>query len=122
MMIEVLSTADGVVSIRLSGKVEKQEWEQVTEAVSTALSQRHQVSLYADLTELAGMSAGAVFEDMQFSLKNFRNFDQFSRVALVTDSTLIEKAVEAGTKALSALDVRAFSQDQENEARRWVEP
>lgn len=121
-MIEVLSTADGLVSIRVSGKVEKQEWEQVTDTVNEAMSQHEQVTLYANLSDLEGMSPGAIFEDMRFSLKNLSNLDQLGRVAVVTDSILIEKATEASAKIFSDLEARVFSQEEDAEARLWVEP
>ncbi|WP_150460362.1 SpoIIAA family protein [Nesterenkonia ebinurensis] len=121
-MIEVLSTADGLVSIRVSGKVEKQEWEQVTTAVEEALSEHEQVSLYANLSELEGMSAGAIIEDLRTSLKNLTNMDQVGRLAVVTESAWIEKMIDASKKLFSDLDARVFSQDEVAEARLWVEP
>ena len=121
-MIEVLATADGLVSIRVSGKVDKQEWEQVTTAVDEAMSQHEHISLYANLSDLDGMSAGAVMEDLRYSLKSLRNMDQVARMAVVTDSKWIEKMTEASAKVFSDLQAQVFSQDQEAEARHWVEP
>ncbi|WP_017615633.1 SpoIIAA family protein [Nocardiopsis salina] len=121
-MLQELSVADGLVSIGVRGKVEKQEWEQVTGTVNEALSEYERVSLYVNLSGLEGMSVGAVLEDVRFSLKNLSNMDQLERVAVVTDSTWIEKATDASAKIFSDLEARVFSQDEEAEARQWVKP
>ncbi|GAB3844217.1 SpoIIAA family protein [Nesterenkonia populi] len=121
-MIEVLSTTDGLVSIRARGKVEKQEWQQVTKTVEEALSQHEQVSLYANLSELESMSAGAIIEDLRTSLKNLTTMDQVGRLAVVTDSAWVDTMIKASEKIFSDLDAQVFSQDQDAEARQWVEP
>lgn len=120
-MIEVVSTPDGLVSIWVSGKVEKHEWEQVTDSVNGAMSQHGQVSLYVDLSDLESMSPGAILEDVRFSLKTLTDLNRLGRVAVVADSTLTEKATEASSKVFSDLDAKVFGQDEEAEARRWVQ-
>lgn len=119
-MIEVLQSPDQVVAIRVSGEVDKQEWEAVTTAVGDALDRHDHVSMYINLADLDSMTAGAALEDTRFSLKNLGNFDQFARIAVVATAEWVEKATKAGEMFLPGAETRVFDPSEEAAAFSWA--
>ncbi len=119
-MIEILQSPDHVVAIRVSGEVDKQEWENVTAAVGEALEEHEQLSMYINLADLDSMTAGAVLEDTKFSLKNLGNLDQFARIAVVATADWVEKATTAGEKLLPGAETKVFSPSEDETALAWA--
>lgn len=119
-MIKVMQSPDEVVAIRVSRKVDKQEWETVTSAVKDALTRHDQLGLYVDFADLDAMTAGAVLKDIEFSLKNIGDFDQFTRMAVVNDAGGIGKLTHLGGKLLPGLETRAFEPGEEKTALQWA--
>ncbi|TLP94188.1 STAS/SEC14 domain-containing protein [Nesterenkonia salmonea] len=120
-MIEIIQSPDHVLAVRVSGKVNKEEWETVTSAVEDALRRHDQLALYANFIDLDTMTAGAVLEDIKFSLTNIANFNQFTRLAVVTDASWIEKMTLLGEKVLPDAETRVFAHGEEVAALQWAE-
>lgn len=119
-MIETLASPDDVVAVKISGDVDKEQWTQIITFVKEKLERHEKVSIYADLTTLESMSAGAVLEDMKFALTNFGDLSRIPRTALVTDKDWIETAGDLGAKLIPALEFRAFDSGEQADALRWV--
>lgn len=119
-MIEVLPSPGPLVSIRVSGKVDKAEWEQVTATVREALSKHDRIAVYAELSELDALTAGAAFEDAKFALKNFGSRDRFTRVAVTVEEGWISTLTEWSEKLVPDLETQVFHPGQEEEALQWV--
>lgn len=119
-MMEVLDSADDLVAIRVSGKVEKEEWETVTSAVSAALSRHEHISMFMNLADLDAISAGAIVEDMKFALKSLGSLDQFKKAAVVADAGWLERLTQLSGKLLPEMETQVFSTGEEQEALRWA--
>lgn len=118
-MIEIVErSAEGHMEIRATGRVTEQDYETVLiPAIESALSDGRPVRLFFQVGPgFEGYSAGAIWADARLGMRHWRGFD---RVAVVTDSDVIENAVKLFGFAMPC-PVRTFDLDEAEEARRWL--
>lgn len=119
-MIQSLKITDQLISVTVTGTVDKDDWAKVADAVNDAIAKHDEVSIYADLTHLDTMTGGALYEDVKVGVKNLGNLNRFDRVAVVTDKNWIQRTIEVSEKLLPGVEVEVFSNDQVDEAHRWA--
>lgn len=119
-MIASLQTTDQLITIEVNGTVDREDWQQVAEAVNEALRQHDHVAILADLTHLDTFTAGALYEDTKLGIQNLGVMDRFDKIALVTEKNWIERAAELGEQLVPGVEVRAFASGDTPQARQWV--
>ena len=118
-MIELLPEPAGkVVSLRASGEVSAEDYEQVViPAVETALAQHGKVRvLYQLSSEFTGFTAGAMWDDMKLGLGHFHQWD---KVAVVTDVEWVANAMRLFAFAMPC-PVKVFGNAQFDAAAQWI--
>lgn len=109
---------DNVIGIRMSGKMEKADIEEITKAIEEKLTVHDKVNIYAEIESFEGISLEALVADMTFA---FPHLHDFNKKAVVSEKHWIEQLVSIGDKLFPSVEVRHFSFDQKDDALRWVQ-
>jgi len=118
-MIEMIEGLPApVVGVRAAGKLTKQDYEDaVIPAVQAMLDAHDRVRLlYVLGDDFDGYSIGAMWEDTKLGVEHLRSWE---RIACVTDADWVDNAVKAFGWMIPG-EVRAFDDDDEDEARAWI--
>ncbi|MGD9646862.1 MAG: STAS/SEC14 domain-containing protein [Pirellulales bacterium] len=117
MSVEVREEAGGkVLTVKLSGKLEKQDYEHFTPVVERAVKQHGPVRMLVELADFHGWTLGALWEDMKFDWKHFADIE---RLALVGDSKW-EEGMAAFCKPFTKAKIQYFDLTKEGEAQKWI--
>lgn len=119
-MIDALQLKDSLVTVNVSGKVDRDDWQQVTDIVNEALEQHDRVSVLADLTHLDSFTTGAIYEDTKLGIKNLGSLNHFDKIAVLTEQQWLERGAQVTEKLLPNVDVRVFDTADTQQAHRWV--
>lgn len=120
-MIERLGEVpDGVIGLRASGKLTKDDYVSVLEpALKEAIAGGDARVLFV-LPDFDGLEEGAWAEDVKTGLDaEFRNRSRWKRLALVTDVSWIAKSMRMFAW-LAPGEVKVFPMDKLDPARDWV--
>lgn len=117
-MITIIDTpSPSTIALRISGKIEKEDIERVIEAVEGKSEEAGKLGVYVELQSFGGISLEALVEDVRFAFPNMR---KFSKKAVVSESGLLGRVIEAGDRFFPSIEVRHFSSEQKDEAMKWV--
>jgi len=113
-----LEVEDGgkLLVCRLSGKLEKKDYEHFGPAVAREITAQGKVRMLVDMHDFHGWTAGALWEDVKFDVKHFNHFE---RLAIIGDKTW-EKWMASFCKPFTTASVKYFPQGHESEARAWL--
>ncbi|MAX56675.1 MAG: STAS/SEC14 domain-containing protein [Alcanivoracaceae bacterium] len=106
-----------VVGARISGKITRPEFETVAAALEAALEKHDKVRFYAEMETFGGVAMDALFEDLKFGLRHWK---QFEREAVVTESDWLRRLGVLADKLLPGIDVQVFPRDQQDAAKHWI--
>jgi hypothetical protein len=111
---------DSVVGIRASGEVTGDDYKNVLiPAVEAALQGGHKVRLLYVLGEDVkglGFTAGAAWQDTKVGLGHYSSWE---KVAVVSEKDWLRHSVDILGYLIPG-EVKAFSSEEEGEARAWV--
>lgn len=117
-MIDVISDLpNGVIGVRLSGKVTGEEYQQVLDPlIETALSGGAKISALIVYEDDAELSSGAMWQDTKLGLKNPT---AWKRIALVSQRSWVDRL----TPVMSAMmpgEIKSFDSDEIEAAKIWL--
>jgi hypothetical protein len=118
-VLEVLPGAEHVVSMRVSGRIEKEDVERGIAAVEEALARQDRIALYAEVT-MSGMTPGAFARDLGYGLRHLGELRRFARMAVVTEQEWVRRIVQMQGRILPQMEVRTFTAGDRDEALAWV--
>ena len=95
MMQVIQFEADNVVGMRIQGKVEKPDLDQVKREVERRLERHDRIRVYVEVAEFEGMSVDAFLEDLKFGADNWNRFD---KEAVVVDQVWLRKVTAMADK------------------------
>ena len=117
-MIELIEIpSPRAVGVKISGKIEKPDVDQIIAAIEEKLQKVDKLGIYVELESFGGFSFDALADDVKFGLANLNKFD---KKAVVSGEGWIEKTTEFVDKIFSGIEIRHFSPDQKEEAKKWV--
>lgn len=108
--------ATNIIELVVDGKLSRAELDEIAQKLETAIEQHGKVRLLEDVRGFGGIEPSALWENIRFSL---RHLSDFSRVAVVGDTTWVEWLTRAA-KPLVRGEVRYFERARIEEARRWL--
>ena len=111
-----LVAEDGVLEVTASGKLTKEFYEAFVPAVDEAIKERGKIRILFVMHDFHGWTAGALWEDIKFDLKHWKNIE---RLAIVGESKW-EKGMAAFCKPFTTAKVKYFERDRIDEARVWI--
>jgi hypothetical protein len=111
---------DGVIGLRASGKLTKDDYVSVLEpALNEALADGDARVLFV-LSDFDGLEQGAWVEDVKTGLHaEFKNRSKWKRLALVTDVGWISRSMRMFAW-LAPGEVEVFAMDKSDRAKEWV--
>lgn len=116
--VEMTRSSDtNVVAVRLTGKLTKDDYETFVPALEASIAEHGKIRLLVDLDDFHGWTAGALWEDIKFDARHFRDIE---RLALVGDSKW-EKGMATFCRPFTTAKVKYFNTANREKAVRWIE-
>lgn len=117
MPVTLHEEADGkILEVALSGKLTKEDYKHFVPEVERLVKQHGQLRILVRMHDFRGWELGALWEDIKFDLKHFRDIE---RLALVG-----ERKWEAGMavfcKPFTTATIRYFDQSKAEDASEWI--
>ncbi len=117
MSIEIHHEPDKkVLTVTLTGKLEKEDYANFEPMVEEIIRRDGKVSLLLTLHDFHGWTAGALWEDVKFDAKHFRDFEKLA----VVGETKWEKGMAAFCKPFTTASIRYFPVEETAAARQWI--
>lgn len=110
---------DYVVAMKTSGRISGSELDIATDRIDAALRHHERISLYFEIDFLE-VSPEALLKDLRYGLKQLTQLDRFYRSVIVTNQSWVHTAAEWEDRLLPSIAVRAFPENEKEEAREWV--
>jgi hypothetical protein len=102
--------------LTLSGKLTKEDYEKFGPEVERLIKQHGKVRILCQMQDFHGWSLGALWEDVKFDVKHFRDIE---RLALVGDRKW-EKDMAAFCKPFTTAKIKYFDVSAADEAATWI--
>lgn len=106
-----------ILIVPVTGKLEKEDYQRFVPEVERLIKQHGKIRVLLETHDFHGWHAGALWEDIKFDLKHFRDIE---RVAVVGEKKW-EKGMTTFCKPFTTAEVRFFEHGQTDEARAWLE-
>ncbi len=117
-MIDLQSDANGkTLSVKLTGKLTKEDYEHFVPEVESLIKKEGKLRILLQMHDFHGWTAGALWEDMKFDMKHFRDIE---RLAMVGDRKW-EAGMAAFCKPFTTAKVHYFDVSEIDKAREWLE-
>lgn len=119
-MIEIEKTADNVITMSVSGRIEKAGINEAVTMLDDMLAQMQTANILVDLTHYEGMSMEALIADTRYGLTHLNELNKYKRIAVITDKDWIEALIWLENKVFSQSDMRCFETDEREKAEAFV--
>ncbi len=117
MAVELLQDYDGkVLTIQTSGKLTLEDYHQFVPRIEQIINKHGRVRVLFDMRDFHGWSMAALWEDLKFDLKHFKDIE---RLAMVGERTW-EKWMATFCRPFTSAEIRYFDQSESDKAHRWV--
>lgn len=117
MSFNVTEIAEGkVIEVELTGKLSKEAYAHFVPLTERRIEQFGKVSMLVVMHDFHGWDAGAVWADIKFDIKHFRDIE---RLAIVGDSKW-EQGMAAFCRPFTTATIKYFDLSQLGEAREWI--
>lgn len=116
MAVDMNVDQAGVLEVRVSGKLERTDYEYLVPRVEEMIRAQGRLNLLLDMRDFHGWTAGALWEDVKFDLEHMGDVE---RLAMVGE-TKWQKGMSHFCKPFTTAKVRYFERGDEERAREWV--
>ena len=106
-----------VVRITVSGKLTAEDYKQFVPEVECLIEEQGKIRILFEMNEFHGWKLGALWEDLKFDLKHFRDIE---RIAMIGDKAW-EHGMATFCRPFTTAKIRYFEKGQEDQARQWLE-
>jgi hypothetical protein len=105
-----------VLAVDLSGKLTKEDYQKFVPEIERLIRQHGKLRMLVELTGFHGWEMGALWEDIKFDVKHFRDLE---RIAFVGDRAW-EKGMATFCKPFTTATIRYFDSADREQALKWV--
>jgi hypothetical protein len=116
MIKQMEEVPTGVIGFEASGRIEAEDYRDVVLPALERAARSGEVRFVIVMRSFAGMSGGALWQDLKVGIENFR---AWKRIALVTDIEWVQH-MTALFGWMTPGEVKVFSLAQQEEAMGWV--
>lgn len=118
MAVELLKQFDGrLLTIQISGKLHAEDYEHFVPRIEEAIKKHGKIRLLVEMYDFHGWDAGALWEDLKFDVKHFRDIE---RLALIGENRW-EKGMSLFCKPFTTAEVKYFDIESHRQAHEWIE-
>jgi hypothetical protein len=116
MAVELVESPNGrMVEVQVTGKLSKEDYEHFVPRTEE-LMQNGKVRILFSMHEFSGWEMGALWEDIKFDIKHFKDID---RLAMVGDKKW-EHGMAMFCKPFTTAKLQYFDQSEIDQARAWL--
>ena len=119
-MIDYIQTAGDVIALKICGRLERDELEQITSRVETSLAARPKTHLYVEIEDYRGFDPAALLDYLPHAFAMLKQLDRFGRVAIVSDHSWIRWAARLESALLPHIHYEVFEAAERHRALAWV--
>lgn len=112
-----IDDAPNLIAVRMDGKIEKSDIEEITRRVEEITGRGEKVRLYVEVDSFPMISWAALKEDLGLGI---RHWSDFEAKAVVTGMAWSEHLAKLADSLFPAFQVRRFSPEQRDEALAWA--
>lgn len=105
-----------ILTLRLSGTLNKDDYEQFIPAIENAITAHGKIRLLIELADFKGWTLPAMWEDLKFDVKHYADVE---RIAIL-GHTQWARAMATLSKPFTAATVRYFDTSEISEAEQWI--
>jgi len=105
-----------VFDVLVRGKLTKEDYKAFVPSFEAAVKKVGKVRVLFEMRDFHGWEAGALWEDVKFDLKHFKDIE---RLAMVGDRKW-EKGMSVFCKPFTAAKIKYFDVAQRAEAEEWL--
>jgi hypothetical protein len=117
MTVELHESDEGkVLTIKAEGKLTKEDYETFVPKVEQLIQRFGKVRILFEMKDFHGWKAGAIWQDIKFDIKHFRDIEQ---LALVGDKKW-EKGMSVFCKPFTTAKVKYFDVNEADKAQDWI--
>ena len=110
------ATKENVIEARVTGKLTESDYDLFIPELERRIKKYGKLRMLIELEDFKGWTAGALWEDLKFDFKHFKDVD---RIALVGDSKW-EKTATLFSRPFTGAELRYFTRNDLDGARRWI--
>ena len=118
MSNELELVATGILThVKVTGKLTKEAYEQLAPVVDQQIQEHGKVRILFEMHDFHGWTAGALWEDMKFDFKHWKDIE---RLAIVGESKW-EEGMSVFCKPFTSAKIQYFDVARSDEAKIWIE-
>ncbi len=106
-----------ILSVKLSGTLGKGDYENFVPEVERLIQKHGKIRMIVDMHDFHGWDMGALWEDIKFDLKHFKDI---GRLAIVGE-TKWQEWMSKFCNPFTAAEIRYFDHDQADRANAWIQ-
>ena len=114
--IEILAVGK-IVHVKASGKLTKESYETFAPVIDEQIQEHGKLRLLFEMHDFHGWSAGALWEDLKFDFKHWKDIE---RLAIVGESKW-EQGMAVFCKPFTTARIQYFDHTQLDDAKSWIE-
>jgi len=116
MVSSIESNKEDLVAIRLTGSLDRQDYDQLIPVLEGKINQFGKIDLYWEMEGVTGWQPGGMWQDIKFDVKHINSF---RKVAIVGDKKW-EEWITQMIKPFTTAQIGYFDALQKAEAMAWV--
>lgn len=120
-MLETIQTADDVIALKISGRLERDELERATRRLEASLAARAKTHVYVEIEEYRGFDLAILPDYLPHAFAMLKQLDRFGRVAIVSDQAWIRWGTRLESALLPHIHYEVFRSAERHRALAWVE-
>ncbi len=110
------TASKNTLEVRVTGKLTKEFYEEFVPAVEKMIDQQGKIRILFAMHEFHGWTAGALWEDLKFDLKHWRDIE---RLAIVGESKW-QHGMAVFCKPFTTAKIQYFDHEKLEDARAWL--
>lgn len=119
-MLEIILVEGPVVAFKASGTLSGEDYDRLTADIDRQLNAHEKVGLFADISELEGLSLPAIAKDLQYTVSKLGELHRLERAAVVTGKPWLRAWAQLAWMLVPKSTVRTFESTQRDSALTWV--
>lgn len=105
-----------MVRLHVNGKLSKEDYELFGLKFERLIAQHGKIRVLFEMEDFHGWTAGALWEDVQFDRKHFKDID---RIAMIGQSSW-EHGMAIFCRPFTFAKIRYFDQSEADQAEQWI--
>jgi len=120
-MIEQIQSSEDVIALKITGKLKREELEEITTRVESSLAKHQKTHIFAEVEDFSGFDVTALSNYLPRAAAMLRQLRRFGRIAVVSDLRWIRWATKLESALLPHISYETFTADERHRALAWVE-